>query len=173
MRVFIHCIHSSHLTALLLDPSDPALLALYSKKVDSGEKIKEMMLLFFFIYKKSDKSANNVSSNSLFLSSTNSCTSTWSRTAGKGKSVLNFESSCFPGIRQKRMTLPYNYRLYSYMRKVSKYFFRCHLCGINISSARTKHCSVCNKWEDFRIVKILREPVKNYLAELGGTPLLP
>ena len=107
--LFTVCIHSSHLTALLLDPSDPALLALYSKKVDSGEKIKEMMLLFFFIYKKSDQSANNVSSNSLFLSSTNSCTSTWSRTAGKGKSVLNFESSCFPGIRQKGMTLPYRY----------------------------------------------------------------
>ena len=39
MRVFINYIHSSHLTALLLDPSDPALLALYSKKVDSGKII--------------------------------------------------------------------------------------------------------------------------------------
>ena len=116
---------------------------------------RHYLMIYLIFYKKSDKSSNNVSSNSLFLSSTNSCTSTWSRTAGKGKSVLNLESSCFPGIRQKMQDPSIYYTLYDYICKVSKYFFRCHLCGINISSARTKHCSVCNKWEDIRIVKIL------------------
>ena len=63
--------YTSHLTALLLDPSDPNLLALYSNKP-----------------------------------------------------VPEFDKELHRHVIENG---------------------RCHLCSINISSGRTKHCSVCNK----------------------------